>query len=96
MEIKWLRVALENLNSEAEYLAEEDSELALKFVNQVVDAISRLRENPAIGRPGRIHGTRELVIQKSRYIVPYRVRPKLQQIEILRIFHTSRLPPKRW
>lgn len=96
MEIKWLRVALENLNSEAEYLAEEDSELALKFVNQVVDAISRLRENPAIGRPGRIHGTRELVIQKSRYIVPYRVRPQLQQIEILRIFHTSRLPPKRW
>ena len=45
---------------------------------------------PAIGRPGRVLGTRELVIGRLPYIVPYRVREK--DIEILRVLHTSR----RW
>jgi plasmid stabilization system protein ParE len=47
-----------------------------------------------MGNPGRITGTRELVIIGTRYLVPYRV--KNQQIEILRIFHTSRKPPAQW
>jgi toxin ParE1/3/4 len=36
-----------------------------------------------------------LVVPDTRYIVPYRVRPRLQRIEILRIFHTSRRPAKQ-
>ncbi|WP_370301278.1 type II toxin-antitoxin system RelE/ParE family toxin [Alkalimarinus coralli] len=51
-------------------------------------------ENPAPGHSGRIHGARELVIPNTRYIVPYRVRPRLHRIEILRIFHTSRRLPR--
>ena len=36
----------------------------------------------------------ELIVTKTRYIVPYRVRG--QTVEILRVFHTSRrLPEKR-
>ncbi|CCJ06112.1 Plasmid stabilization system protein, RelE/ParE family [Methylocystis sp. SC2] len=33
-----------------------------------------LAENPPIGRPGRVPGTREFVIDKTPYIVPYRVK----------------------
>ena len=33
-----------------------------------------LSENPKLGAPGRVPGTRELVIPKTPYIVPYRVR----------------------
>ncbi|WP_363317849.1 hypothetical protein [uncultured Amphritea sp.] len=36
------------------------------------------------------------MVPNTRYIIPYRVRPGLDRIEILRIFHSSRRLPKRW
>ena len=35
-----------------------------------------------------------MVVLKTRYIVPYRVRGEV--VEILRVFHTSRRLPNRW
>jgi toxin ParE1/3/4 len=96
MQIKWLHKALKNLDDEAEYIAQEDPQAARLVVLRVVQAVSLLSDNPALGHPGRVPGTHELVIPKTRYIVPYRVRPRLQRIEILRVFHTSRKPPERW
>ena len=96
MQVKWLRKALQNLNDEAEYIAQKDLEAARIVVQRIVKTIDLLKETPALGHPGRIHGTRELVVPDTRYIVPYRVRPRLDRIEILRIFHTSRRLPVRW
>jgi len=57
----------------------------------VIDQIeTNLVAHLAIGRPGRVLGTRELVIGVLPYLVPYRVREK--DAEILRVLHTSR----RW
>lgn len=96
MQIKWLRKALKNLDDEAEYIAQKDPQAARLVVRRVVQAVSLLTNNPALGHPGRVPGTHELTIPNTRYIVPYRVRPRLQRIEILRVFHTSRKPPERW
>ena len=90
MRIKWLRTALANLNAEAEYIAQDDPAAASRVVNLIVEAVKRLREFPASGRPGRVPGTRELVIPGTPYIVPYRVRG--DSVEILRVFHAAR----RW
>jgi toxin ParE1/3/4 len=65
-------------------------------VQRIADAVGLLSDNPAKGNPGRIHDTRNLVVPGTRYIIPYRVRPRLQQIEILRVFHSSRRLPQRW
>ncbi|MCP4043777.1 MAG: type II toxin-antitoxin system RelE/ParE family toxin [Gammaproteobacteria bacterium] len=96
MQIKWLRKALKNLDDEAEYIAQDDPQAAQVVVQQIVQTVSLLSDNPSLGHPGRLPGTHELVIPKTRHIVPYRVRPRLQNIEILRVFHTSRKPPERW
>ena len=96
MQVKWLRTALQNLENEADYIAQEDPAAAKLVVQRVFDAVNLLPDNPAMGNPGRIHGTRELIIPDVRYIIPYRVRPRLNSIEILRVFHTSRRLPKRW
>lgn len=96
MEIKWLRTALLNLDHEAEYIAKENPNVARVIVQRVVQAVSLLKDNPSLGHPGRLPGTRELVIPETRYIVPYRVRPRLQRIEILRVFHASKKLPDRW
>ena len=96
MQIKWLRKALQNLDSEAEYIAQDDPRAAQKVVQRIVRAVSMLSDNPSLGHPGRLPGTHELVVPNTRYIVPYRVRPRLQCIEILRVFHSSRKLPGRW
>jgi toxin ParE1/3/4 len=96
MQIKWLTKAVQNLNDEAEFIARDDPDAARLVVQRIYDAVSLLGDNPALGHPGRIHGTRELVVPNTRYIVPYRVRPRLNRIEILRVFHASRRLPQRW
>jgi len=94
MRVRWLRTALRNLDDEASYIALDDLAAARLVVERVLQAVAALEAQPAIGRPGRVPGTRELVVLKTRYIVPYRVHGEV--IEILRVFHTSRRPPKSW
>ena len=94
MRVRWLRKALRNLDDEASFIAADSPEAAQLVVQRVLDAVAMLPEQPGMGRPGRVAGTRELVVLKTRYIVPYRVRGRT--IEILRVFHTSRRLPERW
>ena len=94
MRVRWLRKALRNLDEEATYIAIDDANAARLLVARVLDAVATLEQQPALGRPGRVPGTREFVVRTTRYIVPYRVRGDV--IEILRIFHTSRRLPEKW
>jgi plasmid stabilization system protein ParE len=94
MRIRWLRTALRNLDAEAAYIARDDPGAAHVVAQRVLDAVAALAEQPALGRPGRVGGTRELMVPKTRYLVPYRVRG--QTVEVLRVFHTSRRLPQQW
>ncbi len=94
MRVRWLRKALRNLDDEANFIAADDEAAARLVVTRVLAAVAQLREQPAVGRPGRVPGTRELVVLNTHYIVPYRVLS--DEIQILRVFHTSRRPPKSW
>jgi plasmid stabilization system protein ParE len=89
-----LRTALRNLDAEASFIAEDDPVAAGLVVERVMAAVALLAAQPARGHPGRVPNTRELVVPKTRYIVPYRVRG--DTIEILRVFHTSRRLPQKW
>ncbi len=94
MRIRWLRTALVNLDAEAEHIARDNPAAASRVVASIVDAVKRLRNFPASGRPGRVPGTRELVIPGTPYIVPYRVRG--DTLEILRVFHAARRWPNHF
>jgi len=94
MHVRWLRQTLRNLDEEASYIAQEDPQAAQQVVQRVLDSVAMLVDQPGIGRPGRVPGTRELIVLRTRYIVPYRVRG--ETIEVLRVFHTSRRLPSRW
>ena len=90
MGIRWLRIALANLDAEAEYIARDNPAAADRIVTAISDAVGRLNKHPARGRPGRVTGTRELVVPGTPYIVPYRIRGNV--VEVLRVFHAAR----RW
>jgi toxin ParE1/3/4 len=94
LEIVWLRKALLNLDEEASYIAQDNPEAARQVVARIVHAVQLLAGQPGLGRPGRVPGTRELPVPRTRYLIPYRVRGR--RVEILRVFHTSRKPPSRW
>ena len=49
-------------------------------------AINRLAVYPALRRPGKKAGTRELIVPRRLYKVPYRVRG--EKVLILRVLHT--------
>jgi toxin ParE1/3/4 len=92
--VRWLRKALANLNAEADYIARDSPAAADRIVEKITLSIDGLRHHPSMGRPGRVPGTRELVIPGTPYIVPYRVRNEV--VEILRVFHSSRKWPDKF
>ena len=94
MQIIWLKTALKNLDEIAEYITLENPQAARQAVDAIETQVNLLATQPALGRPGRVLGTRELVISNTHYLVPYRI--KNNTVEILRVFHTSRKPPKDW
>ncbi len=91
MKIKWLRKALKNLETIHEYISALNREAAKQTVAKIRIGIDKLAEFPQMGRPGRVKGTRELIIGNTPYIVIYRV--KQNNIEILRILHSARKFP---
>jgi toxin ParE1/3/4 len=59
----------------------------------IEQAVHLLAGHPALGRAGRVVGTRELVVASTPYIIPYRVCEA--RVEVLRVFHAARKwPPK--
>ena len=94
MRVRWLRRALSNLNEEAEYKARDNPDAAARIVQRIAASVGRLATHPASGRPGRVPGTRELVVTGNPYIVPYRVSD--ETVEILRVFHAARKWPEKF
>ncbi|WP_016946644.1 type II toxin-antitoxin system RelE/ParE family toxin [Klebsiella pneumoniae] len=94
MQVKWLRKAALNLEDAHDHLAKENSRVAQEFVLEVYRLVYLLVDQPAMGRPGRVPGTRELVLQPYPFLIPYRV--KGEEIHILRVFHTRLRLPSHW
>jgi toxin ParE1/3/4 len=94
VQVRWLRRALKDLDEAAEYVARDNPEAAAQLVERVVTSAEKLVAHPAAGRPGRVPGTRELVVSGTKYLVPYRVRG--ETIEILRVFHGARKWPNEF
>ena len=91
MRLRWTRLAERDLGDIAAYIGQDSPAAAVRVVLELIDQVEvLLARHAALGRPGRVLGTRELVIQGLPYVIPYRVRDG--HIEILRVLHTAR----RW
>ncbi len=72
MKIRWLTLAAQDLEQAGAYIAQENPTSSVQVVLRIIKAAELLVDQPSIGRPGRIEGTRELVIKGTPFIVPYR------------------------
>lgn len=86
--------ALQDLREIIGYIAEDDPEAARRLLVHIRRRIEDLEDMPHLGRPGRVPGTRELVIPDTAYIVPYQVQG--HGLQVLRVYHGAREWPKRF
>ena len=93
MRVKWTRRALREQDEAFEWIVTENPKAAGEVIDRMRAATRLLADNPRIGRPGRITGTRELVIARTPYVVVYRIGP--EQVDILAVFHHARNWPGR-
>ena len=90
MTLLWSPESIHDLLALRDHINEHDPAAAKRVALHILYCVEYLlAENPKLGAPGRVPGTRELVIPKTPYIVPYRVRHS--KIEIARVYHAS--PP---
>ena len=94
MTLVWSPEAAEDLASLRAYIAADDPAAARRVALHILHNIETLLpRSPEMGRPGRVPGTRELVIPKTPFIVPYRLQGRV--IQILRVYHGARRWPER-
>jgi toxin ParE1/3/4 len=91
--IVWTRRAVDDLGTIRRFVGKDNPEAARTVAARLREAVSLLAAHPAAGRPGRVPGTRELVVSGTPYIVPYRVVAGV--LEILRVPHRARKWPRR-
>jgi toxin ParE1/3/4 len=91
MELNWTPSALRDLDDAGNYITQDNPKAAVKMARHVQQAVEYLPVHPALGRSGRLLGTRELVVSGTPFIVVYRVR--LNLIQIVRVLHHARKWP---
>lgn len=93
MKVVWSRRAVQHLVALRMHIAKDSEQSAAIVAARILDSIDLLQTQPEMGRPGRVLGTRELVIPDTPYIIPYRIRH--QRLELLAVFHgRQKWPPK--
>lgn len=87
MRVNWRTMAINDLQEIRDYIEAENPRAARAVVLRILDVVDGLTNFPGLGRPGRVPNTRELVVDHTPFIVPYRVRS--DQIDILRVYHQA-------
>ena len=92
MRIVWTEFAVRDLASARSYIAQDNPPAADRQLERILAAVASLLQFPEIGRPGRRAGTRELVVNRTSYIIAYRLRG--ESIELLRVVHSRQKWPE--
>jgi toxin ParE1/3/4 len=91
--VVWSPRAIDHLTHLRAFIARDNPRVANRIAATLLEAVERLAELPGLGRPGRVAGTRELIVPGTPYIVPYRLRG--DRLEVIAVFHTSQKWPRR-
>jgi toxin ParE1/3/4 len=94
LRIRWTSRAFAQLEAAFDFVAYDNAPAAKKQLDTIARAVEQLANFPELGRPGRVNGTRELVIQSTPYIVAYRVKGEL--VRVVALLHGARRWPTQF
>ena len=92
MNLYWSPSAIEDLKHLRAYIARDNPRAAAEVAKTVLETVERLRQFPAMGRPGRVPDTRELVVPGTPLVIPYTVSER--GVEIIAVLHGARMWPE--
>ena len=96
MKVVWLKRVRNDLNEAIQWLNQRNPVAARKAARLINLQVSQLNSYPQLGRIGLIDGSRELVIQHTRYIAAYQISLQNNRIEILALVHESMQWPEEF
>jgi addiction module RelE/StbE family toxin len=86
----WKPAAIADRKRITEYIAIDNPRAAVEMGDLLLQKAEQLDQHPALGRVGRVQGTRELVVHPN-YILIYRIVVKVA--EVLRVKHAAQKWP---
>jgi toxin ParE1/3/4 len=86
----WRPRAGDRFDSLLRYIADRDERAAERLELRATEALDLARSMPFIGRPGRVAGTRELIVHPN-YILVYEVDDL--HLRVLRVLHARQQYP---
>jgi len=91
--IEWTEQAIQQLDRAHDYIALSNSkELASRVTMKIAGSVHQLAIFPMSGRPGRIPGTRELVISNTPFVVAYAIEE--DRVVVLALYHGAQQWPE--
>lgn len=90
--LDWTEAAESDREGHLDHIAQDNPLAAIKVGDEIERQIETLLDFPDIGRPGRIEGTRELVITGLPYIACYVAMD--DAVTILRVLHGRQMWPE--
>jgi toxin ParE1/3/4 len=94
LRIEWTGTAKRHLSQLDAYLYERSPDGADRVVDRIYEMVSSLSRFPRIGRPGRVAGTREMVVPYTNYVVAYRLLDEV--VQILAVMHGAQRWPRNF
>ena len=87
LRIRWTRRAQRQLDEALDYIAEENPIAARQVAARIYQATRLLKDNPLMGRPGRVVDTREWVVKDTAFLLGYQVGNN--ELAILAVLHSK-------
>ena len=94
MTLVWGPRARRDLHELIVCIGEDSVQAAALVAARILESAELLLEVPQAGRPGRVAGTRELVVLRTPYLLVYRITKR--NVRILRVYHGARRWPSRF
>lgn len=89
-ELEWKALAIADLMAIVDYISDDNPDAALALMDEIQGKVAQLPAHPKRCRPGRVDGTRELVVRPN-YIVVYA--ETAAAVTVLRVLHAAQMWP---
>jgi len=89
-DLEWKASAVADLMAIADYISDDNPDAAIALMDEIQGKVEQLPSHPKRCRPGRVNGTRELVVRPN-YIVIYAETPAV--VTVLRVLHAAQMWP---
>ena len=93
MKVVWSPLAIEQVGSMVEHIGRDDPAAAESICSRIHERVEQLESFPELGPPGRLEGTRQLMVTGTKYVVVYEVTS--DAVVVLDVWHVAQSRRRR-